>query len=51
MKQLMSKWMLLVPAVAAVAMFATQPLRAELLEKTWNVGGATVHYKVVLPNG
>ena len=50
MKQLISKWMLLVPAAAAVAMFATQPLRAELLEKTRNVGGTNVHYKVVLPN-
>src|ERR1700686_2419860 len=32
-------------------MFATQPLRAELLEKTKKVGGTTVHYKVVLPDG
>src|ERR1700693_2931629 len=46
-----SKWMLLPFAAAAVAMFATQPLRAELLEKTKKVGGTTVHYKVVLPNG
>src|SRR6266498_2762427 len=46
-----SKWMLPAFAAAAVAMFATQPLRAELLEKTKNVGGTTVHYKVVLPNG
>ena len=38
-------------ATVAVAVFATQPLRAELLEKTKNVGGTTVHYKVVLPNG
>ena len=38
-------------ATAAVAMFATQPLRAELLEKMKKVGGTTVHYKVVLPNG
>ena len=51
MKQLISKWMLLVPAAAVVAMFATQSLRAELLEKTRNVGGTNVHYKVVLPNG
>jgi predicted peptidase len=34
-----------------VAMFATQPVRAELLEKTKNVGGTTVRYKVVLPDG
>src|SRR5580704_18024286 len=46
-----SKWMLLAFAAAAVAMLATQPLRAELLENTKKVGGTTVHYKVVLPNG
>jgi poly(3-hydroxybutyrate) depolymerase len=46
-----SKWMLLAFAAAAVAMVATQPLRAELLEKTKKVGGTTVHYKVVLPDG
>jgi predicted esterase len=51
MKQLNSKWMLLVSAAAAVAMFATLPLRAELLEKTKKVDGTTVHYKAVLPNG
>ena len=50
MKQLNLKWILPV-AAAAVAMFATQPLRAELLEKTKKVGGTTVRYKVVLPNG
>ena len=46
-----SSWKRLAFAAAAVAMFATQPLRAELLEKTKKVGGTTVHYKVVLPNG
>ncbi|MEP7304634.1 MAG: alpha/beta hydrolase-fold protein [Acidobacteriota bacterium] len=45
------KWMTPAIVAAAVAMFATQPLRAELLEKTKKVGGTTVHYKVVLPNG
>jgi poly(3-hydroxybutyrate) depolymerase len=45
------KWMLFAFAAATVAMLATEPLRAELLEKTKNVGGTTVHYKVVLPNG
>ena len=45
------KWMLLAFAAATVAMLATEPLRAELLEKTKKVGGTTVHYKVVLPNG
>ena len=49
MKQLNAKWMLLPAAV--VVMFATRPLEAELLEKTKRVGGTTVHYKVVLPNG
>jgi poly(3-hydroxybutyrate) depolymerase len=34
-----------------VAMFANQPVRAELLEKTKKVGGTTVRYKVVLPDG
>jgi len=38
-------------ALTAAAVFATQPVHAELLEKTKKVGGATVHYKVVLPNG
>src|SRR5271166_1795153 len=38
-------------AAVAVATFAIQPVRAELLEKTKKVGGATVQYKVVLPNG
>src|SRR5216683_313036 len=51
MTKLSSKWMLPVLAAAAVVLFATQPLRAELLEKTKKVGGTTVNYKVVLPNG
>src|SRR5438270_8132450 len=37
------------PAMAALVMI--QPLQAEVLEKTKNVGGTTVHYKTVLPNG
>lgn len=49
MKQQRSKWMLLAPALAAVAMLRIQPLQAEVIENTKNVGGATVHYKVVLP--
>jgi len=28
-----------------------QPLRADVIEKTKKVGGTTVHYKTVLPNG
>src|SRR6204780_4604436 len=41
----------LISAAFAVAMFATQCAQAELLEKTKKVGGATVRYKVVLPDG
>jgi predicted peptidase len=36
---------------AVVAMFATQSVQAELLEKSTKVAGTTVRYKVVLPNG
>ena len=50
MNQLRSRWALVVPAALAVAVFATQPLHAELIEKTTQVGGTTVHYKVVLPD-
>ena len=50
MNQLRSRWALVVSAALAVAMFATQPLRAELIEKTTQVGGTTVYYKVVLPD-
>ena len=46
-----SNWMLLAFAAAAVTILAAEPLRAEVLEKTKQVGGTTVHYKVVLPNG
>jgi predicted esterase len=51
MKQLSLRWMSLVLVAAAVPMLATQPLHAELLEKTKKVGNTTVHYKVVLPDG
>ena len=51
MKQQNSKRMLLAPAMAAIVMFLIQPLQAEVLEKTQKVGGTTVHYKTVLPNG
>ena len=51
MIQRSSYWMLAVAATAAVAMSAAQPLGAEQFEKTKKVGGTTVHYKVVLPNG
>ena len=50
MKRPSSTWMLAVVATAAIAISATQPLHAELLEKAKKVGGTTVHYKVVLPN-
>ena len=46
-----SKCVALFCAVAVAATFATQPVQAELLEKTKNVGGTTVQYKVVLPSG
>ena len=51
MKQQNLKWMLLAPAMAAIAMLLIQPLRADVIEKTKKVGGTTVHYKIVLPNG
>ena len=50
MKQPEFRWMPLFFAAVAVAL-AIQPAHAELLEKTKKVAGATVHYKVVLPNG
>lgn len=40
-----------VAALLAVVLFAARPVHAELSEKTTRVGGTTVHYKVVLPNG
>ena len=45
------KQMLLAPAMAVIVMFLIQPLQAEVLEKTKEVGSTTVHYKTVLPNG
>jgi poly(3-hydroxybutyrate) depolymerase len=41
----------MVLAVAAAIAFLVQPLRAEIIEKTKDVAGSTVHYKVVLPSG
>ena len=38
-------------SAAVIAMFATRPIHAELLEKTKEVGRTTVRYKVVLPDG
>src|SRR3984893_849274 len=51
MKQPALKSMPLFAVAAFVAMFATQPVRPDLLEKTKKVGGTTVRYKVVLPSG
>src|SRR5882724_7581548 len=48
---LQMKQMLLAPAMAAVVMLVAQPLRAEVIEKTKQVGETIVHYKTVLPNG
>jgi hypothetical protein len=47
MKQRSSKTL----ALAALVMFLSQPLRAEVLEGTKTVAGTTVHHKTVLPNG
>ena len=46
-----SKWTLPAPALAAIAMFLIQPLQAEVVEKTKQVSGTTVHYMTVLPDG
>ena len=43
--------MLLFSAAVVMAIFAVQPVQADLLEKTKKVAGATVRYKVVLPSG
>src|SRR5580704_11829831 len=43
------RWTIL-PLIAAVAILASAPVKAEVLDKTKNIGGTTVHYKVVLPN-
>ena len=51
MNQQRSRWALVVSGVWVAAMSATQPLHAELIEKTKQVGGTTVHYKAVLPDG
>jgi poly(3-hydroxybutyrate) depolymerase len=45
-----ARWMVLAPAMGAIAMFLVQPVRAEVIEKTAKVEDTTVHYKVVLPN-
>ena len=51
MMQRNAKWILLAPAMAAIAMVMPQAVRAELIEQTKKVDGTIVHYKVVLPDG
>jgi predicted esterase len=51
MKRQRPKWMTLFFAAVVIALFATQSVQAELLEKTKKVSATTVRYKVVLPNG
>ena len=51
MQQQRSKRMRPALATAAVLMLLVQPSRAEVSEHSKEVGGTTVHYKVVLPDG
>jgi poly(3-hydroxybutyrate) depolymerase len=51
MKHQNSKRVLLARVLAVIAILAVQPLQADVLEKTKTVGGTTVHYKTVLPDG
>lgn len=51
MKRYSANWTLLASAMAAVTMVLATPLHAEVIEKTKTVGGTSVHYKVVLPDG
>jgi predicted esterase len=51
MKPTKSNWMPLISATVVAVILAAVPVQAELLEKTKKVGGTTVRYKVVLPNG
>src|SRR5215471_17139881 len=50
MRQHSATWMLLAAAMASIGMLI-QPLQAEVIEKTKQVDGTTIHYKVVLPSG
>jgi poly(3-hydroxybutyrate) depolymerase len=43
------RWKMLLP-MAALVTLASPSLKADVLEKTKQIGGITVHYKVVLPN-
>ena len=51
MKQQRSKLRPAASATAAVLMLLNQPLWADVREQVKDVGGTTVHYKMVLPNG
>jgi predicted esterase len=51
MKQRSSNALAIAAAAAALVIVLSQPLRAEVLEATKTVGGTTVDYKTVLPNG
>ena len=42
------RWTIL-SLIAALVILANLPVKAEVLDKTKNIGGTTVHYKVVLP--
>src|SRR5262245_47524172 len=44
-------WIWLVVATEAFSVIGTRSLTAEMIDRTEKVGGTTVHYKVVLPNG
>jgi Dipeptidyl aminopeptidases/acylaminoacyl-peptidases len=51
MKSFSSTRMLSAVAAVSVVALVASPARADVLEKTKNVAGVTVQYKVVLPNG
>jgi dipeptidyl aminopeptidase/acylaminoacyl peptidase len=43
------RWTILT-LLAAFVFLANRPVKADVLDKTKNIGGIAVHYKVVLPN-
>ena len=51
MNVLASRFFALAVAVAGSLVFGVGPVHAEVAEKTKNVAGTTLHYKVVLPDG
>jgi poly(3-hydroxybutyrate) depolymerase len=50
MKRLHMSWIRMLPAAAAVWMFASPSAAGEVLRKSKNIGGTTVEYRVVLPD-